>query len=147
MQTDHSQEHATRIEHRTDRILTISGAMFLIWQASYFVIFNRADGALRTVDVVAGAGFIAWACALLMLLATGGGLFAGRDVREVLDDELARSFRAHAYRNAFWALMLIAFAAYIAAQLTGLSARTLAHVSLSAGVVVAVATLIYLRRR
>ena len=147
MQTDHSQEHATRIEHRTDRILTISGAMFLIWQASYFVIFNRADGALRTVDVVAGAGFIAWACALLMLLATGGGLFASREVREVLDDELARSYRAHAYRNAFWALMLIAFAAYIAAQLTGLSARTLAHVSLSAGVVVAVATLIYLRRR
>ena len=141
-----SQEHATRIEHRTDRILTISGAMFLIWQASYFVIFNPPDGALRTVDVVASAGFIAWACALLMLLATGGGLFASREVRDVLDDELARSYRAHAYRNAFWALMLIAFAAYIAAQLTGLSAQTLAHVSLSAGVLVAVATLIYLRR-
>ena len=147
MHIDDSQTHATRIEHRTDRILTISGAMFLIWQASYFVIFNRRDEALRTVDVVASAGFIAWACALLMLLATGGGLFASREVRDVLDDELARSYRARAYRNAFWALMLIAFAAYIAAQLTGLSARTLAHVSLSAGVVVAVATLLYLRRR
>ena len=147
MQTDDSQQHATRIEHRTDRILTTSGAMFLVWQASYFVIFSRPDGALRTVDVVASAGFIAWACALLMLLATGGGLFASREVRDVLDDELARSYRAHAYRNAFWALMLIALAAYIAAQLTGLSAQTLAHVSLSAGVVVAVATLTYLRRR
>jgi hypothetical protein len=145
MHDEDLQQLATRIERRTDRILIVSGAMFLIWQVSYFVIFNQRDGALRTVDVVASAGFIAWAGALLMMLATGGGVFANREVQDILDDELARSYRARAYRNGFWALMLIALAAYVAAQVTSISARPLAHVSLSAGVLVAVATLAYLR--
>jgi len=143
---DHD-DHAARIERRTDHILKISGLMFLAWQASYFAVFNQADYQLRTVDVIARAAYVAWACALLMLVATGGGLFRSAAVRAILDDELARSHRADAYRNAFWSLIVIALAAYAATQLVEMSAHLLAHIMLSAGVLVAVATLAFLRRR
>ena len=147
MTNEELEAAAARIEKRTDRILTTSGLMFLAWKAAYFVIFDRGDRPLRTVDIVAISGYIAWAAALLMLLATGGGMFRNKEVRAILDDELAEAQRAAAYRNGFWALMAVALAAVITSQVIDIAARVLSHVSLSAGVVVAVATLAYLRRR
>jgi hypothetical protein len=147
MRDDDLLHLVTRIETRTDRILLASGTMFLVWQVGYFTVIHTPRGAFRTVDLVATAGLLAWAAALLILVATGGGAFRSREVREILDDELARSQRGKAYQNAFWALMLVAFAGYAATTVSVLSARLLAHVGLSAGVLVAVATLAYLRRR
>ena len=145
---DHGHDQlAARIERRTDRILKMSGLMFLTWQASYFAVFEQAERPLRTVDIVARAGYVAWACALLMLVATGGGLFRSAEVRAILDDELARAHRADAYRNAFWALIGIALGAYLSTQVVEIPSRLLAHIMLSAGVLVAVATLAFLRRR
>ena len=137
----------SRIEGRTTRILAGSGIMFLAWQVAYFTLFSPGGSALRRVDIVTSIGFIAWCGALLMLLATGGGAFRGREVREILDDERARSQRAQAYQNAFWAMMLVSLAAYVAAHFTAIHGILLAHASLSAGVLVAVATLAYLNRR
>jgi hypothetical protein len=147
MQNEDLQQLSSRIERRTDRILMASGAMFLIWQIAYFIVFDRRGLPLRNVDIVGSIGFIAWAGALLMLLATGGGAFRRKAVREILDDELARSQRARAYQNAFWAVILVALSGYIAAHFTAITARSLAHMSLSAGVLVSVMTLAYLRRR
>ena len=138
---------AARLHHRTQRILVGSGILFVIWQISYFVVFSRPEAAVRAVDTVASAGFVAWGAALLMLVATGGGAFRSHEVREVLDDELARSERAVAYQNAFWAVMVVSLAGYVAGHFTRMPARALAHVSLSAGVVVAVATIAWLNRR
>jgi hypothetical protein len=146
MRDEHSFDDAARLESRTKRLLALSGAMFVIWQAAYFLIFRPTDDALRHVDMVASVGFIAWGAALLMLLATGGGALKGRNVREILDDELARANRRLAYQHGFWALMLVSLVAYIAASFTLVSARALAHVSLSAGVVVTVATVVRLNR-
>ena len=141
------QQLSSRIERRTDRILMASGAMFLIWQVAYFIIFDRSGAPIRNVDIVASIGFIAWAGALLMLLATGGGAFRRKEVREILDDELARAQRARAYQNAFWAVMLVALCGYMAAHFTAVTARLLGHVTLSAGVLVSVMTLAYLKRQ
>ena len=116
--------------------------MFVVWQAAYFLIFNPAGSTQRTVDVVASIGFIAWGAALLMLVATGGGIFRGRAVREILDDEWTRATRGVAYQRGFWALMLISLVAYGAAAFVPVSPRTLAHISLSAGVIVTVATVV-----
>jgi hypothetical protein len=140
-------EFVTRLEDRTTRILVSSGLMFVIWQVSYFMFFVPRDGALRSVDIVMTLAFIAWCGALLVLLATGGGAFRAGDIREILDDELARSQRAQAYQNAFWAMMLVTLAAYVSAQFTRMDARLLAHGTLSVGVLVAVATVAFLRRR
>ena len=145
MESPHRQR-ATRLETRTERILRVSGIMFVTWQLAYFVVFPPAPG-LRSVDIVSSLGFLGWAAALLMLVATGGGAFRTREVREILQDELARARRAVAYQNAFWAVMLISLAGYVAAHFMQLPAWLLAHVSLSVGVVVAVATVAYLTRR
>jgi hypothetical protein len=144
---DSLDERATRIEDRTTRILVGSGLMFAAWQICFLILFAPRAGALRRVDMVTSIAFVAWCGALLLLLATGGGAFSGRAVREILDDELARSHRARAYQNAFWALMLVTLAAYASSQLMHLDARLLAHAILSAGVLVAVGTVAFLRRR
>jgi len=120
--------------------------MFVIWQAAYVTIFQPSP-VLRRVDLVSSLGFVAWGAALLMLVASGGGAFRSREVREILQDELARARRAIAYQNAFWAVMLVSLTGYAAAHFTQVSARLLAHASLSVGVVVAVATVAYLNRR
>ena len=140
-------ETATRLAARTDRILITSGAMFVIWQLAFFVVFTPPPGPPRSVDVVRTLGLVAWCGALLVLLATGGGAFRSREVREILDDELARGHRAQAYRNAFWAVMILGLAAYAAAQFTAIDGRLLSHAIVSAGVLVAVATRTYLNHR
>ena len=137
---------AARLEARTNRILLTSGTMFLIWQAAYFVVFGGFRAPLRSVDMVAASAMVAWAAALLMLVATGGGAFRSKEVRDILQDERARAHRATAYQNAFWAVMAVTFAAYIAANFTSLSAAAIAHMTLSVGVLVAVATAGYLNR-
>jgi hypothetical protein len=147
MDKENPFDQAARLESRTRRLLVSSGAMFVVWQASYFLIFSPPDGALRRVDLVASAGFIAWSAALLTLLATGGGAFRSREVRQILDDELTRANRRLAYQHGFWALMLVSLVAYVAASFTPVSARVLGHVGLSAGVIVSVATVARLNRR
>jgi hypothetical protein len=144
--THSAHDRADRLSARADRILISSGLMFVLWQAAYFVVFTPPPGPPRNVDIVWTFALVAWCGALLLLLATGGGAFRSRDVREILDDELARAQRAQAYRNAFWAVMLVALAAYVAAQFVTIDARFLAHAIVSAGVVVAVLTRAYLNR-
>jgi hypothetical protein len=109
---------AARLQHRTRRILLGSGIMFVIWQISYFTVFTGPPGAVRAVDAVGSVGFVAWGAALLMLVATGGGAFRSRQVREVLDDELARAERGVAYQNAFWAVMVVSLGGYLAGHFT-----------------------------
>ena len=72
---------------------------------------------------------------------------ANRQVREILDDELAQAERGVAYQNAFWAVMVVSLGGYMAGHFTQVPGRLLAHVSLSAGVVVAVITIAWLHRR
>lgn len=138
---------ADRIDRKTQRILRASGIAFIGWQVAYFATWSEPGPVLRSVDIVRSIGFIAWSGALLYLVATGGGAFAGRRTRAILDDELAQARRAHAYRNAFWVMTAIALIGYALAQLTHIHAVHLAHLTLSAGVLAAVVTTAYLGRR
>lgn len=142
-----SHELAARLSARTSRILLGSTAMFVVWQAAYFVVLTPSRADVRTVDAITRIAFIAWCGALLMLLATGGGAFRAREVRELLNDELARAQRAQAYQNAFWAMLLVSLAGYVAAHVTVIGPLLLAHTILSAGVLAAVATVAYLNRQ
>ncbi|HZG10320.1 MAG TPA: hypothetical protein VEZ70_15220 [Allosphingosinicella sp.] len=134
-------DSAERIERRTQRILWASGLAFLAWQIAYFVLYRDPPPMARNVDRIRSIAFLVWCAALLLLVASGGGAFSGRKVRALLDDELARARRAEAYRNGFWAMIAIAFLGYAAAHFTAVATLTLAHLGLSAGVVVAVLTL------
>ena len=144
---ENPDEAAERIGRKTQRILWASGIGFAGWQVAYFVLYAGMEPRHRTVDKVTAVAFLAWCAALLFLLATGGGAFAGRETREIIDDELARAQRASAYRNAFWAMMGIGFAGYVLAQFTAVTSLHLAHATMSAGILVAVLTLALLGRR
>lgn len=137
---------AERIERRTQRILWAAGFVFIAWQAAFLALYAEGIPTGRRVDTVRALGFIAWCGALLLLVATGGGAFRSREVRELIDDELAQARRATAYRNGFWAMILIAVTGYVLAHLTGIGALALAHAGASGGVIVAVATLAYAGR-
>jgi hypothetical protein len=138
---------AERIERRSQRILWASGVAFVAWQLGFYALYGDGIPTGRNVDIVRAIAFVAWCAALLLLVARGGGLFRSAAVRELLDDELAGARRAAAYRNGFWAMIVIAFAGYALAHLTGIGALVLAHVIMSAGVIVAVATMAYSGRR
>ena len=138
---------AERIARKTHRILWAAGIAFVAWQFAYFAVYSEPGGVVRNVDKVRTFGVLALCAALLFLIATGGGAFAGRRVREILDDELATARRARAYRNGFWAMVAIGFAGYVLAQLSAVTALDLAHVSLSGGVIIAALTLAFLGRR
>jgi hypothetical protein len=140
-------DRAARIERRSQHILLASGLAFVVWQVGFFALYQDAPPTTRDVDRVRSIAFLAWCAALLLLVASGGGAFSGPRVRALLDDELARARRGEAYRNAFWAMIFIAFLGYAAAHFTAISALTLAHLGLSSGVVVAVLTLARSGRR
>jgi hypothetical protein len=144
---ENANEVADRIERRTQRILWASGTLFVAWQLAFFAVYGDGIPTGRRVDSVRAIAFIAWCAALLLLVAKGGGAFRGPEVRELLDDELAQARRAAAYRNGFWAMIIIALIGYAAAHLTAITAIALAHAAMSAGVAVAVATLAYSGRR
>ena len=145
--THDPHDAAERIERRTQRILWASGIIFIAWQAAFFLYYRDTPPTGRAVDQVRSIAFVAWCGALLMLVATGGGQFASRAVRELLDDEVTLARRAIAYRNGFWAMIALAFTGYAVAQVTAVSALLLAHLTISAGVLVAVATLAIAGRR
>jgi hypothetical protein len=137
---------AERIARRTHIIVSVSILAFLVWQAAFFLLYADAPPTGRTVDQVRALGFVAWCAALLLLIATGGGAFSRREVREVLDDELARARRATVYRNGFWAMIIVGLAGYALAHLTAISTLLLAHLTVSLGMLVATSTLAYLGR-
>jgi hypothetical protein len=140
-------ELAERIQRRTQRILWASGLAFLAWQIAWFLLYSDPPPTTRNVDKVRSAAFLAWCAVSLLLVATGGGAFRGARVRELLDDELARARRSQAYRNGFWAMMLVGFAGYGLAHFTPISALYLAHAIVSAGILVTVLTLAFSGRR
>ena len=137
---------AERIELRTQRILWAAGFAFVALQLAFFALYGDGIPTGRLVDQVRSIGFIACCAALLLLVGTGGGALRGREVRELLDDELARARRSTAYRNGFWTMILIALAGYVVAQFTTISALGFAHAGASGGVLASVMTLAYTSR-
>jgi hypothetical protein len=144
---ENPNEIADRIERRTQRVLWTSAVAFLVWQLCFIALYGGGIPTGRTVDAVRAFAFLGWCVALLLLIATGGGVFRNRAVRELLDDELVRARRAAAYRNGFWAMIIISLLGYGLAHLTSIGALTLAHAGMSAGVVVAAITLAHSGRR
>lgn len=94
-------ELAERRTRSRARVMTVSAIFFIAMQASHYGQFNGS----RLVDQVKISAWFVWAIALLVVLATGGGLFRGRKVRELMNDESTRAHRASAFAWGFWAAM------------------------------------------
>jgi hypothetical protein len=125
-------EKAERLGRRRSRIMMVQALLFVSWQGLFFS--GRAEDTIRTVTQVKISAWMVWAVALLVLLATGGGLVRGRKVRALLDDELTRSHRTQAYVYGFWAAMGSALGLYAISLFEPVSARETIHIILSAGI-------------
>src|SRR5215213_5657223 len=94
-------ERAERLGRRRSRIFAVQAIIFISWQGLFF--YRDAEAPMRTVDTIKISAWVVWALLLLMLLATGGNLLRGRNVRALLNDEFTRRNRAQAYVAGFWA--------------------------------------------
>jgi hypothetical protein len=138
---------AERIQKRRNRIMWAQGIFFVLWQGAFFT--NRMDlkGPLRAVDQVKLSAFVVWAAAMLVLLATGGGLLRGKAVRDILDDEVTRAHRLAAFAWGYWAMAGSSLALYLLSQYVKVTPIEAVHIILSLGVVAPLLRFVILERR
>jgi hypothetical protein len=138
-------EKAERFGRRRARIMAVQAIFFISWQALF--ITNQTEDRVRAVDQFRVSAWMVWSIALLVLLATGGGLITARKVRPILEDELTRSHRRQAYVHGFWAAVISAIGLYALDMVESVTAREAIHVIVSAAIGAALLTFSVLDRR
>ena len=136
---------AERLSKRRARIFAVLAVLFLAAQSIYL-----SDGALHDSSRMGHFKIGAWALnavLLLFLLATGGNLLRGRDVRNLLNDETTRAHRATATAWGFWAMIATGFGLYILEQFEEVTVREALHALITFGVAVPLLVFSYLERR
>ncbi|MDP1630003.1 MAG: hypothetical protein Q8L66_01115 [Caulobacter sp.] len=140
-------ERAEHLQRRRTRIIWIQGLLFLLWQGSFFSARPEFGEPLRRVEQLQVGAYIVWALVLLALLATGGGLFRGRAVRELANDEVTRAHRRSAFVWGYWGLILACLGLYVVALLEPLGLMDVVHGLLSVGLVLPMMRFVFLERR
>jgi hypothetical protein len=138
-------DKAERLSRKRARIFAVLAVMFLGLQSVYL-----SNGALTEASRINHVKIGAWAVnalALLVLLATGGNLLRGRDVRDLLDDESTRAHRQRALVWGFWTMIVTAFGFYIIDLFEEVTPREVLHVVITFGVAVPMLVFSYLERR
>ncbi|HEV2532953.1 hypothetical protein [Phenylobacterium sp.] len=141
---------AERIEHlqrRRTRLMFVQGLFFLLWQVNYFATSPSELNVGNSANHVKVAAYLVWALVLLAFLATGGGWWAPRRVREILNDEVTRDHRRRGLEAGFWGAMAATVICYAINLFEPLSTRVVIHAVLSAGVTVALLVFGMLERR
>ncbi|MBN9319335.1 MAG: hypothetical protein BGN86_08050 [Caulobacterales bacterium 68-7] len=139
-------EIAERIQKRRVALMMLFPILYLSQQAPFWLKMLSSQP-FRFVDKVQIGAYTLWALALLVLLATGGGLGRSQAVRDLLSDESTREHRAKAYASGFWALILGCAALGVASLFTALSPLIILNALLTLGVVVPCLTFVVLERR
>ena len=135
-------ERAERIGRRRARMFAAQAALFLSWQALFLT--TPLDAPMRDVDAVKLGAWFVWVLALLVMLATGGGLLRHRRLRGLLNDEYTRANRNAAYATGFWAAAGTGIGLYVVDLFEPVSGREAVHTMLS--VAIASALLIFAAR-
>ena len=138
-------EAADRISRRRSRLFLVQAVLFIAWQANFFMGF--AAEPMRTVDTVKVSAWFVWVLALLLLLATGGGLLRRPDLRALLNDEFTRANRAKACIAGFWAAMASGILIYFIDLFEPVDAREAMHLLFSITIAVALITFAVRERR
>jgi hypothetical protein len=123
----------------------VLAVMFLGLQGVYL-----SNGALTEASRIGHFKIGAWAVnalVLLVLLATGGNLLRGRDVRSLLNDESTQAHRRLALVWGFWTMMATAFGLYIVDLFEKVTTREVLHMVITFGVAVPMLVFSYLERR
>ena len=147
MTTRTAAEAAERFSRRRRRILMAQGLLFLIWQASFYAWGAETDGT-RLVDQVKVSAWAVWVLALLLMMATGGGWIHGREIRRLMNDEVAIDNRRRGQQFGFFAAALAGLGVYAVNQFVEpIGTLDAIHAVLTIGVGAAILRYALLERR
>jgi len=118
-------EKAGRLVRQRAGLFAAQAALFLVWQGLFFL--TPPETPLRSVDSLRLWTWLVWVVALLVLLATGGGLLRRRSLRALLNDEFTRRNRTQAYVAGFWAAAISAVGLYVLNLFDAVTTREAIH--------------------
>jgi hypothetical protein len=148
MPSSHSPaDVAERLSQRRSKLMLFQGILFIIWQANFLSSPHADFTRVRSFDQLKISAFIAWAAILLIVIASGGGWFRSKQVRELLNDESTRVHRRIAQATGFWAAMLAALSLYVLSMFTEVRLVEAIHIVLSAGIGAVLIRFAHLERR
>ena len=122
-------EAADRMSRKRSQIFFVLAMVFFAGQAAYF----GSSPATRDSHARVGAWLIL-VILMMMLLATGGFLLRGRNVRDLLNDEGVRANRIKAQATGFWVTVLAALAVYVESIFDPVSLNEGIHIIVTLGV-------------
>lgn len=134
---------AERLSRKRARMLPVLAIFFIGQQAVYFSGTRNA----RTVDHLHIAGWVVLSAVLLLILATGGGWFQPRAVRDRANDEVTRAHRGAALALGFFAAMLTGIGLYVLDQFEPMTAAEAIHLIMTIGIAAALIRFGMLERR
>jgi ABC-type multidrug transport system fused ATPase/permease subunit len=123
-------ELAEKLTSRRARVSIFLGIMFL----TSMVTSLGVDVPESRPETIKLAAWVVWAAALLFLLSVGGGLFRGKSVRALMNDDSTVENRRQAMVAGFWAAVLSAFVLYALTFYEPISSREVIRLMLSAAV-------------
>ena len=126
----HDVEEAERMGRARSRIFFVLAIVFFAGQSLYFT----SSPLTRDSHARVGAWLIL-VVLILMLLATGGFLFRGRNVRDLLNDETSRLNRLASQALGFWVTIITALVVYVESIFDPLSLNEGLHIIVTLGVV------------
>jgi hypothetical protein len=122
-------EKAERLGRKRSQVFFALAMVFFAGQSVYF----GAPAATRDSPARVGAWLIL-VILMLFLLATGGFLLRGREVRDLLNDESARANRMAAQALGFWATVLALLAVYVESMFDTVTLNEAVHIVGTIGV-------------
>lgn len=143
MPTSSDVETADRLTRKRARMLPVLAILFLSQQTA-FLSGHQGTPALQHFKI---AAWLVLSIVLLIALTTGGYWFRPKAVRALMDDEVTRANRAHAFQIAFLVTMIGAIGLYLVDQFEPMSGRDAIHILMSIGIATALVAFGALERR
>ena len=125
----HDVEVAERMGRARSRLFFILAMVFFAGQSLYFT----SSPLTRDSHARVGAWLIL-VILILMLLATGGFLLRGRNVRDLLNDETSRLNRLASQALGFWVTIITALVVYVESIFDPLTLNEGIHVIVTLGI-------------
>jgi len=125
----HDVEVAERMGRARSRLFFILAMVFFAGQSLYFT----SSPLTRDSHARVGAWLIL-VILILMLLATGGFLLRGRNVRDLLNDETSRLNRLASQALGFWVTIVTALVVYVESIFDPLTLNEGIHIIVTLGV-------------
>ena len=122
-------EQAERMGRARSRLFFVLAIVFFAGQSAYFA----SSPLTRDSHARIGAWLIL-VVLMLMLLATGGFLLRGCNVRDLLNDEISRHNRLAAQATGFWVTIIAALAVYVESIFDPVTFNEAIHIIVTAGV-------------